>query len=543
MAPHTPAGRARGLAAPPLRRGRALHDPRHAPRRGPARRPGAARRRSRPQDRRAAEGDRPPSACFREARARGPARPGRPRRGLRPRAARVDGGGRRDRRSRPCFFPRVRAGVRRGALRGEGRVLHDGERLVLRPDDAVPRLGQARRRAGHRLHPLHPGRRGPLCLPYGRGRGRRDRANRGPTTAATAAPPGSWPNSTSTPTSCSAASSGPRASGNDECGLRSADRRARGRGGAGRSQRRPRGVALRGRRLPEPRQRRRQRDLDGERALFERLGAAIAYACDVRTYVPEALDAALGGGMILIHGGGNLGDVWPRHQRLREQVLADFPGVPVVQLPQSIHFDDPAEAAAFRAAVGAHGDFVVLAREGSPSSGRRSSSIGRCSAPTSPSSSARRSSPTRLRRPCSGSAAPTRRPARAAGERGGVVVLDWIRPFEGEPAWPEEALDAFETVNALTAKIEQDPGSARELSRPLADAYDVAAAQRVARGMHILARGEVVVTTACTPTSSRCCSAGATCCSTRATARRGASTRRGRSRARSPPGPRRRTRR
>lgn len=233
----------------------------------------------------------------------------------------------------------------------------------------------------------------------------------------------------------------------------------------------------------------------GERILLDRLGAEIVYACDVRTYVPEALDTALGGGIILIHGGGNLGDVWPRQQRLRERVLADFPGVPVVQLPQSIHFDDPAGAAAFRAAVGAHGDVVVMARE--RQSLERAQEL--CGETTLCPDLAFVLGPQAVPEPPS---APvlwlgrTDKEARHAppANEDGVVVLDWIRPFEGEPSWPEKALEALATANALTMKIEEDPGSARELSRALAEAYDVAAAQRLARGLHILARGEVVVT-------------------------------------------------
>jgi pyruvyl transferase EpsO len=44
-------------------------------------------------------------------------------------------------------------------------------------------------------------------------------------------------------------------------------------------------------------------------------------------------------GTILIGlGGGNLGDLYPRYQRLRERVAADFAGHRFVILPQSVHF-------------------------------------------------------------------------------------------------------------------------------------------------------------------------------------------------------------
>jgi pyruvyl transferase EpsO len=232
----------------------------------------------------------------------------------------------------------------------------------------------------------------------------------------------------------------------------------------------------------------------GERTVLERLGAEIVHACDARTYVPEALDATLGGGMIVIHGGGNLGDVWPRQQQLRERVLADFPGVPVVQLPQSIHFADPAAAAAFQTAARAHGDVVLLARE--------RQSLGRaealCDRALSCPDLAFVLGPQNVPEPPSAAVLWLGRTDKEAvhappADEEDVVVVDWIRPFAGEPPWPKGALDALETVKALTTRIEEDPASARELSRPLIDAFDIAAAQRVARGLRILARGEVVV--------------------------------------------------
>ncbi len=49
-------------------------------------------------------------------------------------------------------------------------------------------------------------------------------------------------------------------------------------------------------------------------------------------------------------GGGNFGDLWTIEQQLREQVLSDFPDRRIVQLPQSLWFDDPAAEARAAAA-------------------------------------------------------------------------------------------------------------------------------------------------------------------------------------------------
>ena len=66
---------------------------------------------------------------------------------------------------------------------------------------------------------------------------------------------------------------------------------------------------------------------------------------------------------ILFHGGGNLGDLYPRHQRLREQVIAAFPRNKIVLLPQTAHFADPARAREAAAVFSRHTDLLVLVRD------------------------------------------------------------------------------------------------------------------------------------------------------------------------------------
>ena len=48
----------------------------------------------------------------------------------------------------------------------------------------------------------------------------------------------------------------------------------------------------------------------GERAWLRRHGLDVVYACDVNTYSREQLAARIGQGVLLLHGGGNLGDLW-----------------------------------------------------------------------------------------------------------------------------------------------------------------------------------------------------------------------------------------
>jgi exopolysaccharide biosynthesis predicted pyruvyltransferase EpsI len=102
----------------------------------------------------------------------------------------------------------------------------------------------------------------------------------------------------------------------------------------------------------------------GELAVLRSLGVRVSYACDQRSYVPGHLRAALGPRtLLLLHGGGNFGDLYPRHQRLRERVLADFPDRRTIQLPQSVAHAGPGTATRLRALADRHRDLHVLVRD------------------------------------------------------------------------------------------------------------------------------------------------------------------------------------
>ena len=68
-------------------------------------------------------------------------------------------------------------------------------------------------------------------------------------------------------------------------------------------------------------------------------------------------------GPILLHGGGNFGDVWPEHQHFRNEVMTRFPGRRIIQLPQTVQFSSSAAAAETRKIVQAHPDFTLFVRD------------------------------------------------------------------------------------------------------------------------------------------------------------------------------------
>lgn len=67
--------------------------------------------------------------------------------------------------------------------------------------------------------------------------------------------------------------------------------------------------------------------------------------------------------VIACHGGGNFGDIYPKHQRLREEALRRFPHKPIVVMPQSIHFSSDETMRASAALFRAHDNVTVCVRD------------------------------------------------------------------------------------------------------------------------------------------------------------------------------------
>jgi len=88
-----------------------------------------------------------------------------------------------------------------------------------------------------------------------------------------------------------------------------------------------------------------------------------SYVCASDHYDPEDLKKNCPNGPIVIIGGGQFGDVWEGHQLFRLNLMRDFPGRRIIQLPQSIKFHSMDKAAATRDAIVNHGNFHVLVRD------------------------------------------------------------------------------------------------------------------------------------------------------------------------------------
>lgn len=103
----------------------------------------------------------------------------------------------------------------------------------------------------------------------------------------------------------------------------------------------------------------------GEMAYLRHRQVRLHYVCDHRNCDPAEVGRIIDRtkASILIHGGGNFGTLWPEIQGFREELLERFRGVPTIQLPQSLHFEDANRLAKMQRIIRAHGQFTLLVRD------------------------------------------------------------------------------------------------------------------------------------------------------------------------------------
>jgi pyruvyl transferase EpsO len=235
----------------------------------------------------------------------------------------------------------------------------------------------------------------------------------------------------------------------------------------------------------------------GELAYLRERGHDVAYACDWLSYRKGHLEARSPDGAILLHGGGNLGDIWPEHQRLRERVIQDFPRRKIVQLPQTLHFSDRGNFDAARAVFNSHRDLTLLARD------RASLELARtafsCRSELCPDMAFALGSLPRHRAASSDilwlgrtdaeSAAPDDGTGRAA-----ITPVDWLSDQRGDLGWRPlhgSLRRACGWLSVAAGRLGRPSGL---VERPLYALYDRLVDDRVAYGCELLTRGRVVVT-------------------------------------------------
>jgi exopolysaccharide biosynthesis predicted pyruvyltransferase EpsI len=80
-------------------------------------------------------------------------------------------------------------------------------------------------------------------------------------------------------------------------------------------------------------------------------------------YSPQADPLIEEATLLLIHGGGNFGNLWERHHRIRMRILDRFSHKYIVQLPQSIHFGNPESLKVTAEAIQKQSAFTLMVRD------------------------------------------------------------------------------------------------------------------------------------------------------------------------------------
>ena len=225
----------------------------------------------------------------------------------------------------------------------------------------------------------------------------------------------------------------------------------------------------------------------GEVTYLRSRGIQIAYQCDWRHYSRERLQRALRrGGVILLQGGGNLGDLYPHHQDFREQVVRDFPASRIVILPQTIHFRDAAALSRARGIFDAHRDLTMLVRDQQCLEFARNEF--RATSLSCPDMAFMLGVLTRSQAPDRDVLWLWRNDMESVGwapvgEQ--VERCDWLDEPPGLVGW---TIKHFERLVGLY------PNRLRQLPGVLAHTHDLQARKRLAHGCRLLSRGRIVVT-------------------------------------------------
>jgi pyruvyl transferase EpsO len=78
---------------------------------------------------------------------------------------------------------------------------------------------------------------------------------------------------------------------------------------------------------------------------------------------PETIDGIDKNIVFLLHGGGNLGDIWPSHQLLRERILRQYPKNRIIFLPQTAFYGSAESERKGVQTMAQHGNLHVFVRD------------------------------------------------------------------------------------------------------------------------------------------------------------------------------------
>lgn len=101
----------------------------------------------------------------------------------------------------------------------------------------------------------------------------------------------------------------------------------------------------------------------GTESFFAALGYEVVDQRSAYDFCPSAMRRVPEDATIVLHGGGNFGDLYELHQPFREHVIANFPNHRIVLLPQTMHFESTERLKMAAAVFAKHQDLHVCLRD------------------------------------------------------------------------------------------------------------------------------------------------------------------------------------
>lgn len=99
---------------------------------------------------------------------------------------------------------------------------------------------------------------------------------------------------------------------------------------------------------------------EGTREFLKTLPHKCLYTASVETYKYRPLPKNT---VILLQGGGNFGDLWRRHQELRQTVIKSYPNNRIIILPQTVFYNNNSVFAEDAKILNSHKDLHICARD------------------------------------------------------------------------------------------------------------------------------------------------------------------------------------
>lgn len=235
----------------------------------------------------------------------------------------------------------------------------------------------------------------------------------------------------------------------------------------------------------------------GTQAVLKRLGCRVVYQCAWQDYDQILMAQWIGGGVILVAGGGNLGDLYPNHQRFREQILRDFPDNPVLQLPQSMWFEQVENLEQFRRVCAGHSHFHILLRD--QQSMDLAAKLLDVPVTLSPDMAFGSAQQRRLVDPVSDILWLSRTDeeslwAGASSAVAGVEPRDWLKLAAGETGYRDVSARLNGKIRRLVTASKAGDCPPEPVLAELHAAYDELAWIRARRGLEMLSSARVVIT-------------------------------------------------